>query len=125
MNNLLPRVLLSPGAASLVHSQATASILRLTVIPAFQLPMLQFIRNYHPSALVMFINPYSGLDHRDDERELQRKQLQKGLKLERYDFNTTIMDRARSNLRNSAMERKRRQGSNTGDQKRIMKPSSG
>ena len=117
MNNLLPRLLLSNG--SVVHSHVAASFLRVAVLPALQLPILQLSRNYHATARHMFINPYSGLDHRDDERELQRKQLQKGLKLERYDFNTTIMDRARSNLRNAVIERKRRQsqGSNIGDER--------
>jgi hypothetical protein len=52
------------------------------------------------------INPYNGKDYRNEERELQRKKCSHGLKVEWVDFAPTIMERARSRLRESAMQRK-------------------
>ena len=58
------------------------------------------------------INPYTGKDNREEERERQRKTMcQHGLKLSQGgvgDFSATIMDRARSRLKASAMQRRRR-----------------
>jgi hypothetical protein len=52
------------------------------------------------------INPYNGKDYRNEERELQRKKCSHGLKVEWVDFAPTIMERARSRLRESATQRK-------------------
>lgn len=60
------------------------------------------------------INPYNGKDYRDEERELQRKKCSHGLKVEWVDFAPTIMDRAKSRLRESAMQRKRSVAATTG-----------
>lgn len=59
----------------------------------------------------MSVNPYTGREYdREAERELQRKSLMRsrhGLKVEWADYSTTIMDRARSRLRESAARRRR------------------
>ena len=92
-------------------SLEASSLLRLVCLPELQLPMLNSIGSLpkygEQTNRTVSINPYNGKDYRDEERELQRKRCHHGLKVEWVDFSTTVMERARSRLRESAMQRKR------------------
>lgn len=95
-----------------------SSLSRPVCFPALQLPMLNslgsFRKKYEEQAIrAVSINPYSGKDYQDEERELQRKKCHHGLKVEWVDFTPTIMERARSRLRETVMQRKRSAISNS------------
>ncbi|KAL7428566.1 hypothetical protein ACHAXH_002395 [Discostella pseudostelligera] len=101
-----------------------SSVLRPLCLPTVQLPMLNsfgsFRKRYGEQAIrAVSINPYNGKDYRDEERELQRKKCHHGLKVEWVDFTPTIMERARSRLRESVMQRKRRAIANA-DTKKVL-----
>ncbi len=94
-----------------------SSLLRPVRHPILQLPMISSIllpKYGDQTFRAVSINPYNGKDYRDEDRELQRKKCSHGLKVEWVDFAPAIMDRAKSRLRESAMQRKRSAATTTG-----------
>jgi len=115
--SLLPRLLGARILAietSFFRPFGIAPALQLIPIPIGNAAMLN---RPHPTRRYMSINPYTGLDNRKEEREIQRKLCDKGLKVEWADHSTTIMDRARSRLQTSATKRRRTTGTNIASRK--------
>ncbi|KAL7479769.1 hypothetical protein ACHAW6_005492 [Cyclotella cf. meneghiniana] len=59
------------------------------------------IRGYH-------VNPYTGREEKEADREHQRKLNQHGLKSDAADYSTTVMQRARERLNAAAAQRRER-----------------
>jgi hypothetical protein len=105
------------GTNNELNANRLSSLLRPVRHPILQLPVLNSIlspRDGGQTFRAVSINPYNGKDYRDEERELQRKKCSHGLKVEWVDFAPTITDRAKSRLRESAMQRKRNAATATG-----------
>eukprot|EP00581_Thalassiosira_minuscula_P003216 CAMPEP_0183735302 /NCGR_PEP_ID=MMETSP0737-20130205/46246_1 /TAXON_ID=385413 /ORGANISM="Thalassiosira miniscula, Strain CCMP1093" /LENGTH=132 /DNA_ID=CAMNT_0025969001 /DNA_START=1 /DNA_END=399 /DNA_ORIENTATION=+ len=114
----MPSSVLPKVCVGLMQKMGTSLLQALRLVP-IPTPALQLIPipigtpSRHPcphgggATRCMSINPYTGLDTREEDREWQRKMCQHGLKVEWADFSTTINDRARSRLYASAMERRR------------------
>lgn len=108
------RLMLSQGS----KITNVTTILRLVCTPAMQLPILNSMNNLslhsankqHRSTRYLSHNPFNGAheQEKEQEKELQRKLTQHGLKAEYADFSTTLMERAKLRLQSSSSERRRK-----------------
>ncbi|KAL3791024.1 hypothetical protein HJC23_003013 [Cyclotella cryptica] len=87
-----------------LHRGVQVPIIKLIIIPCVSeiYPSASHeIRKYH-------VNPYTGEEEKEADKEHQRKLNQHGLKSDSADYSTTIMQRARERLNASAAQRKER-----------------
>ncbi len=108
------RVLSRGGGGSI----GSLILLKQTCLPALQLVMANQMPTLtsNTTSRNVHINPYSGREDREGERDCQRKvaqHAQHGLKTEFMDYSTTIMQNAKMGLHESAEKRHRQRERNT------------
>eukprot|EP00970_Alexandrium_tamarense_P003472 scaffold542_cov202-Alexandrium_tamarense.AAC.23 len=108
------RVLSRGGGGSI----GSLILLKQTCLPALQLVMANEMPTLtsNTTSRNVHINPYSGREDREGERDCQRKvaqHAQHGLKTEFMDYSTTIMQNAKMGLHESAEKRHRQRERNT------------